>query len=198
MFYVSIDYSITSPSVCLFNNNSPFSFESCRFLVMRNHSNKNRISKTTFPENIEFVDSVAKIDTDSNIKRYTQNAESVMNWLKSNIQDEVKIVLEGYSMGAKGLTFNIGEATGIFKSMCYQNGWETSDISPSSIKKFATGKGNSNKFSMLEAFELSVYDGNRPEWISNFITEKEIKAPITDIVDSFFLNKMISKAFSNE
>ena len=61
-----------------------------------------------------------------------------------------------------------------------QNGFRYETIPPTVIKKFATGKGNSNKEAMLEAwnaepdtFELVQENGN----------------PATDIVDSYFLCK---------
>ena len=61
-------------------------------------------------------------------------------------------MLEGYSMGAKGRLFDIGEATGIFKYFLSQNSISPLIVAPSSIKKHATGKGNANKFQMLEKF----------------------------------------------
>ena len=63
-----------------------------------------------------------------------------------------RVVLEGYAMGAKGMVFHIGENTGILKNRLWQKGLTYDAVSPSVIKKHATGKGNADKAAMNEAF----------------------------------------------
>jgi hypothetical protein len=55
------------------------------------------------------------------------------------------------------------------------------------VKKLATGKGNANKFQMLEKFLEINTSLHNSEWINVLTTEKHLLAPLTDIVDSFFL-----------
>jgi hypothetical protein len=96
-------------------------------------------------------------------------------------------MLEGYSMGAKGRLFDIGEATGIFKLFLSQENIKPLVIAPTQIKKLATGKGNSNKFQMLEKFMEINTSLHNSEWIDVLTTEKHIQPPLTDLVDSFFI-----------
>ena len=59
---------------------------------------------------------------------------------------------------------------------------------PTTIKKFATGKGNANKEQMYEAF---VNDLLTPTDLKEQLTPKANKviSPISDIVDSYFIAK---------
>ena len=59
---------------------------------------------------------------------------------------------------------------------------------PTVIKKFATGKGNSNKEKMYEAF---VDELLTPSDLKEQLTPKAKKIinPISDIVDSYFIAK---------
>ena len=97
------------------------------------------------------------------------------------------IFLEGYSMGAKGRLFDIGEATGIFKYFLSNNNLNVATVAPTAIKKMATGKGNANKFLMLEKFTEINIELKSSEWIKKLTTEKHLLSPLTDIVDSFFI-----------
>ena len=49
------------------------------------------------------------------------------------------------------------------------------------------GKGNANKFQMLEKFLEINTSLHNSEWINVLTTEKHLLAPLTDIVDSFFI-----------
>lgn len=67
-------------------------------------------------------------------------------------------------------------------------------ISPSEVKKFA-GKGNYNKYQMLEAFKNNILNDKFLEksefyqWVKNVpIKTKAIPKPIDDLVDAYFLN----------
>jgi Holliday junction resolvasome RuvABC endonuclease subunit len=61
------------------------------------------------------------------------------------------VVVEGYSMGSRGRVFDIGELGGIVKVLLADMGIPVAIVPPSCLKKFATGKGNADKDSMLEA-----------------------------------------------
>jgi len=60
-------------------------------------------------------------------------------------------------------------------------------VAPTAIKKMATGKGNANKFLMLEKFTEINIELKSSEWIKKLTTEKHLLSPLTDIVDSFFI-----------
>ena len=48
--------------------------------------------------------------------------------------------------------FNIGENTGLLKHKLYKNNLNTQIVTPTEIKKWATGKGNASKTDMYNAF----------------------------------------------
>ena len=68
------------------------------------------------------------------------------------------IVIEGYAMGVKGSrVFDIGEMGYAIKKVLYDSGIETWIVAPTSMKKFVTGKGTSNKRVIQDAL-LTTWD----------------------------------------
>lgn len=60
------------------------------------------------------------------------------------------VVLEGYSYGSKGrAVFDIGELGGVVRHELYTSGYRFVVVPPSTLKKFATGKGNIGKDAMV-------------------------------------------------
>ena len=60
------------------------------------------------------------------------------------------VALEDYAFAAKGRVFHIAENTGILKYKLFQQGIPLETISPSAVKKNATGKGNADKEMMYQ------------------------------------------------
>lgn len=124
-------------------------------------------------------------------ERFLLNAHALKNWIKPDSESVIHI--EGYAFGARGSRiFQIGEATGMLKTLLIHdsdgklinNGMNLHAVSPPTVKKFATGKGNANKEKMVESFveETSV------DLIERF-NFKKLKSPIHDLVDAFWLCK---------
>jgi len=62
------------------------------------------------------------------------------------------VVIEGYSYGSKGqAVYQIAELGGIIRFWLYTRRMLTVEITPSTLKKFATGKGNAPKSAMVAA-----------------------------------------------
>jgi len=62
------------------------------------------------------------------------------------------VAREGYAMGAKGrAVFPIGELGGVLVLTMHCRNRPMVDVSPGTLKKFATGKGNAPKGAMLQA-----------------------------------------------
>ncbi len=79
------------------------------------------------------------------------------------------ICLEGYSFGSRGRAlFQIGELGGIIRILLHESGIKWIEITPSQVKKFATGKGNSGKDLILQ----QVYK----RWGQEFKTSDEADA----------------------
>ena len=64
-------------------------------------------------------------------------------------------VVEDYAMGAKGRTFDIGELGGIVKLEAWTYKVNILRVPPSSLKMFATGKGNADKSQVMHAVKTT-------------------------------------------
>lgn len=94
------------------------------------------------------------------------------------------ITIEGYAMGAKGKVFHIAENTGLLKHKLYKHKLPFDTPAPTTVKKFATGKGNSNKERMYECFVAET------GWdIESLLDCNRDKNPVSDIVDSYYMCK---------
>jgi len=78
--------------------------------------------------------------------------------------------------------------TGLLKHKMWKNKLKFQTYPPTVIKKFATGKGNSNKDQMYEAF---VDELLTPTDLKEQLTPKakKVTSPISDIVDAYFIAK---------
>lgn len=116
------------------------------------------------------------------IDRYSRLAEWVCTIAKFTEHDIISI--EGYSMGSVGAVFSIAENTAILKNALYLNNIKYNVVAPTTLKKYATGKGNADKLQMYERFTKEtqtdprkVYDGEKAK----------LGSPFTDIADSYWL-----------
>ena len=174
-FVVGIDYSMTSPSVCVHPTDIDFSFESCVFYNITSVKNLIPSQQITFETLPVYLTDAERFETLSN---------KIIEFLsKFRI---ALVLIEGYSMGSKGMVFNIAENTGILKNKMYRSDIPLATMSPTSIKKCATGKGNAKKDQMEEAFhQLTKCD------IKSTIGQSEkTENPSSDLIDSFFICKI--------
>ena len=114
-----------------------------------------------------------------------QRFMNIAEWAYSIVKDCEQVFIEDYSMGSKGKVFHIAENTGILKYTLYKNKVKYATVPPTVVKKFASGKGNSKKEQMYEAFIKET----GTDLIKLLSYEKQLGNPITDIVDSFYLAK---------
>lgn len=66
-------------------------------------------------------------------------------------RDAPLVVIEGYAYGRQNVAHQLGELGGVVRVALYEAGVPYVDVPPSSLKKYATGKGNANKGEMLAA-----------------------------------------------
>lgn len=189
-----VDYSLSCPCICRLSNNGKFIDSKFKFLSNR----KRDISSSKLNIQCEFH-KLYKTDQE----RYDHISNTMIQFIETeqkDLIDEIFVFIEGYAMGAKGLVFNIAECTGIFKHKIHQHHWKLITVPPTVIKQFATGKGNSNKEKMYQAF---LSRGN-PDIIKQyFCKDVKVTNPVSDIVDAYFIalwgktqvinNKEISK-----
>lgn len=180
--YAGIDYSLTSPSICISDEKLiDFSSVTCYFL-----SNLARFEK--YKESNIYGNIHEKFDSDQD--RY----DIISSWALDAIEkhDVDYVCIEGYSFGSTGRVFNIAENTGILKDRIWEFGVDFEVAAPSAIKKYATGKGNANKEQMYEKF----CEDNPKVDLKGLLTPRASKVinPVSDIVDSYYiLNYIIDK-----
>lgn len=173
---VGIDYSMSSPAICIHKSDhgAPWSFDNCKFHFITDK--KKCLVRDHFFCGYTHEDYLTQ----------EQRFNNLGAWASFLISDEAFVYMEGYAFGAKGQIFNIGENGGVLKNKLWNKnpGRPINIISPPSVKKFATGKGNADKVAMQEAFiketgvKIDVHFG---------VTAGS--SPASDIVDAYYIAK---------
>jgi len=170
---IGIDYSLTSPAVCINDNGE---------LMFYYLTNK----KKWIGQMAKNIIGYEHKEYDTPIKRFSQISDWVFDILKDTFHKQQEVFIEGYSFGSKGQgIFQIAENCGILKYRLQELGVDYDTVVPSVVKKGATGKGNADKDMMYEAF---VKETNI-DLKKIFDTEK-VGNPISDIADSYFIQKV--------
>jgi Holliday junction resolvasome RuvABC endonuclease subunit len=113
-----------------------------------------------------------------------QRFDNIANWAVEIAKGADAILIEDYAMGAKGKVFHIAENCGLLKHKLWVAGLPFDTIAPTALKKFATGKGNSDKCKMHDAF----VDETGIDLMKAMDKEsKDCGSPVSDIVDSYYL-----------
>jgi Holliday junction resolvasome RuvABC endonuclease subunit len=169
---IGVDYSLTSPAISILPDDTAARFEQAHihFLTSVKKAAKLRTAQLTgyeFPQYTSFQDRIGKI---------SQWAIHVIREAGSPL-----VFLEGYSFASVGNSFDIAENTGLLKHKLHLLGIEVRLVPPTSLKKFATDKGNAKKCAMAAAF-----------WEENSVDiKKELgltsENPSSDIVDAYYL-----------
>lgn len=172
-----IDYSYTCPSLCIHKGNE-WDYNNCSIYFL---------SQTKKYEGV--FDNIYGIPYPFNYNSPEERYDKISNIFIDILQKESvqRIAVEGYSYGSKGsLIFNIAENGGIFKHKLYKFNIPFIIPPPTHIKKYATGKGNSNKNIMYEQFE-NENNVLLPEKIG--YNKSVIGSPLGDIVDAYYICK---------
>ena len=191
---IGIDYSLSSPGICVNTSEDEFQYEDCKFYYLTN----TKKYQGTFKEKMAFgTSAVEYIGTthkpySSEPERYNNIANWVIDIIKSQPQLMIGklwekhpiIQIEDYSFGSTGRVFHIAENLGLLKyKLKIECGWDYTLLAPSVIKKFATDKGNANKELMLGAFQEDT--GVNLE----VLFDTKSKSPISDVADAYFICK---------
>jgi Holliday junction resolvasome RuvABC endonuclease subunit len=169
---VGIDYSLTSPCVCV-SRDKTFSNSFFYFLNDRK-TVQGKFHNILGEEHQEYL-------TDQ--ERYENNASWVLSILSDFDKREVTILIEDYSFGSKGRVFNLAENCGILKYMLYKAGYKFFTVPPTVVKKYATGKGNATKEKMYESFVKDTF----VDLHSIISPTTKLGSPTTDIVDAWYI-----------
>ena len=176
---IGIDYSLSSPGVCVNTSKGEFKYEDCSFYFL---TGTKKYDNTFKDNDVRYTGTGHKLYT-SEPERYNNIADWVIDIIKS-YKGTPTIQIENYSYGSTGRVFHIAENLGLLKyKLKIECGWDYNLLPPSVIKKFGTDKGNANKELMLEAFEKDT-GANLPK-----IFDTTSKSPISDVADAYFICK---------
>jgi len=175
MVIAGVDYSLTSPAICI-HDGEEWDYDNCTFYYLVNNE------KFLYPEDNQYVASMYPVYGED-VERFHLLSEWSMGNILGHTTDHVAI--EGYAFGAVGRVFQIAENGGLLKHKLWSQNIPTEIFAPTTIKKFATGKGNANKEAMLEAFESETTVDIREKC---GIINKQWN-PISDIVDAYYIAK---------
>ena len=209
MIKIGIDFSLTSPAICVYKNGE-YNFIS--FFNDDGKDWKKSKSKTYRYHNelcdiIEVIPYTRRIDDCSyRTEQKTKMSDALMvvniiiEKLKSVIDDEVIIGLEGFSYGSiSSSTLDLAMYNSFLRMKLIENfGTDCLNIiSPTEGKKMLFGKGNAKKEDMIQAFidnrlddEVLMENAFWRYCKDNGVDFKQPK-PIDDLVDAYGILKSI-------
>lgn len=175
MNVVGVDYSLTCPCMCL--------MESADIKHVKFYYLTHVLKDTGTFANGRIVGFPHK-EFFSSEERYDDIAEFFLKYIPMG-PPVPEVYIEDYSFGSKGRVFNLAENCGLLKHKLWEVGYKYHVVAPTVIKKFATGKGNSDKEAMYEAFVNETGLDIQKLLFPN----KKLGNPVTDIVDSYYIAK---------
>lgn len=178
MIYAGIDYSISSPSICIYDDSKgKFSHETCEYYFQQ-HNVSDKEQERRLELKLKNIHPTRQYKWKDDYHRFFALADWSLSIL---IQYHVEIVaMEDYALGAQGKVFNIAECTGVLKHLMMLTGIRFYTFPPCYVKKTFTGKGNALKEDMGHEYKKK-YGAD----ISNLLEKNDNwDSPISDIVDS--------------
>lgn len=169
---LGIDYSVTCPACCLLDDDTK------RWWV-----NYKKQGKPYQPlPNVEWSVSIL----DEEFPRFIELRDWV-NRIVSEVCPEL-MVLEDYAFGAMGRLTQLSENAGIMKCMLHENYAHIplKVVAPTTMKKFATGRGIATKDDIWAAFVKQEPDKKGWQKLCH-PKALHVGSPIADIADSYFL-----------
>ncbi len=106
------------------------------------------------------------LETMNEIERLAVIRDVVRGMLANNLPNMA--AMEGYAYGMKFRACDMGEVGGIVKIACYDAGVPLKVVAPATLKKFVTGRGNSDKAVMRQRIFK--------RWKKEFATQDEAEA----------------------
>lgn len=186
MIIVGIDFSIVCPCACYIDTDLSASFDTC--MVKYISSKKNEIREWNVGSAVCIGEAHREYECQE--ERVTNIAVHLLAPVAVAVErgTEIKVYLEGYSMGSKGRVFDIAESAGMLKHFMWTSGIKYQLVPPTVVKKFATGKGNSDKNQMYDAF-LKETGANLMVSMFPGRDRKKVSSPVSDIVDAYYIAK---------
>lgn len=166
-----IDYSMNSPSLCIWDDSLPLAYENVKFYGLSDTKKYQGIFGN--------VDIRPYPTYEHEMERYDTISEWAMKIMRFHGVEKVSI--EGYSMGSKGMVFNLAENCGLLKFKMWRDGIEYIMPAPTQIKKLFTGRGNASKGDMVSYFNLNT----KVDMIKLLDGKNANSGPVNDLCDSY-------------
>lgn len=200
MKIAGIDYSMTSPGICVHDMDKPFTFENCKFYFLTDKKYLDgKLLHNVYGKYLN------KKDYQTDIGRFDAICQWAIHKMEIYFHSTTsEIALEGYSMGSRGRVFNIGENTGILKHQILYHGWPLTIYSPKEIKMFAVNNTpldfsavNKNKIDKYHMYDIFLEETGTD--LQQILTpkKKKIDSPVSDIVDSYYICKLLRDDIEN-
>uniref|UniRef100_A0AAU8HZB8 RuvC-like Holliday junction resolvase n=1 Tax=Rhizobium phage IG49 TaxID=3129228 RepID=A0AAU8HZB8_9CAUD len=176
---IGFDYSMSSPAMCVTHKGT---FE-IHFVTAKKKFKDFFAEQSGFRVYGHYYDH--KKEGHEDIQRFGTIAGKFLEILRHHHFDTDPVGLayfEAYAFGAKGMLANIGECTGIMKHELVKMGFRIETISPTSVKKYASGAGNAKKEDMAEAFK-----NQNGFYIHDLLGCKIGDSPASDVVDAYYV-----------
>jgi hypothetical protein len=178
MIHVGIDYSMSCPALCI-EKGGAFVFH---FLAPAKKYEGTWKDGTIIGHiKPDFLSQEQRFD---NISNWALSCIENACGHEKGLNEPMKVVIEGYAMGAKGKVFHIAENAGLLKHKLWKHRIDFDSPAPTTVKKFATGRGNANKEAMYDA-----YVADTGEDLEKLLDCKRDKNPVNDIVDAYWMCK---------
>ena len=184
---VGIDFSMNCPGVVIGSSKNPHDLYWMAFAQKKKMvSLDDKFIIKNYPE------------YDIEEERHDKMTEEIIDFiLEYDNFDDKEVYIENYSYGSTGNVFNIAECTGCLKQKFYKLGYNINLVPPKTLKKQFSDNGNAGKDLMYESFleytknyDFSFYkmiDDISAITTSKKTNKKRIPAPISDLVDAYFL-----------
>ena len=206
---IGIDFSLTSPAICVYKNNNYYfisffndggkDWRHSKSKVYKYHNELSGIIDI-IPYTRKIDDSVYRNEQRTKMADALMIVNLIIDKLKSIIDDDVVIGLEGFSYGSiSSSTLDLAMYNSFLRMKLIENfGSDCLNIiSPTEGKKMLFGKGNAKKEDMIQAFIDNRLCDNvlikNTFWQYCKINEVDFKQPkpIDDLVDAYGILKSI-------
>jgi hypothetical protein len=214
MNFITIDFSLNSPGICIFSKGRYYFIGYLKPGTGTKAEQKlqeelNLLEDTRITYQPDWTNNEAYSKSEMiKIQRHTQTANDIINMIIEIAGDESQFVIafEGSSYGSSGGTNNIidmaaGAAILKMELMSRLKVKDMMTIAPSTIKKFIH-KGNMNKreiwpyfLNYKEDINIALIDYCN-KYIGNDI--KSVPKPLDDLIDAFFMLKYVLSIYNKD
>lgn len=180
MIVAGIDYSISSPSLCIWDTETDFTHKNFKFFVLeKSTTKKEQKRRETLSEEWKNNISIKNkcLILKENIPEYIVMADYFVSILSE--YGVKKVFMESYAYAGKGKVFNLAEATGLLKTFICLSGIKIKLYEPLHVKKIFTGNGRASKERMIDSYNEKFSLDIRKIYGINMSD-----SPLSDIVDS--------------